>query len=448
MRITTAWLDTRKLPKNRQAASYDVSVDGRRGLIVRVEPTGTISFRMRYTAPGGAKRRWLVFGEYGPGALSLAEAYDLHHEAIRQLAQKLDPIEERIKRRAIAEAERREYESADTVASIVQQFVHRKLRGERWDSEMGTWVRDPNTRIKARERPELAEKALKTNLVEAELDGVQVGSLKARDITRRQIVRLLTAIVDRGSPVMANRFHALLVQLFKWAVSQDLVPASPVVGIDRPGGRETPRDRTLTKGEIHAFWTKLDSAKMRDPTRLALKLLLVTGQRSGELLGARWDDFNVKKKLWTIPPDLIKTSHKKDRPESHIVPLSPLAIELLGTLRKITGERVYVLPNRLRAQRDKPYTERVLSQAIRDNNKHFDLPRFVPHDLRRTAASHMTRLGIPRLHVEKVLNHVTGDIAEVYDRHNYLPEKRVALEKWGKELKKILKSKPTKRRGC
>ena len=72
----------------------------------------------------------------------------------------------------------------------------------------------------------------------------------------------------------------------------------------------------------------------------------------------------------------------------------------------------------------------------------------MPHDLRRTAASHMTRLGIPRLHVEKVLNHVTGDIAEVYDRHNYLPEKRVALEKWGKELKKILKGKPTKRRGC
>jgi integrase len=68
------------------------------------------------------------------------------------------------------------------------------------------------------------------------------------------------------------------------------------------------------------------------------------------------------------------------------------------------------------------------------NRKHFGIAAFTPHDLRRTAATFMTRLGIPRLHVEKVLNHSTGDIAEVYDRHDYLPEKRSAVEKWGQHL--------------
>jgi integrase len=80
---------------------------------------------------------------------------------------------------------------------------------------------------------------------------------------------------------------------------------------------------------------------------------------------------------------------------------------------------------------------------VRDNEKHFGLAHFTPHDLRRTAASHMTRIGVPRLHVEKVLNHSTGDIAEVYDRHDYLPEKKAALEKWATHLEEIIAGKET-----
>jgi integrase len=75
---------------------------------------------------------------------------------------------------------------------------------------------------------------------------------------------------------------------------------------------------------------------------------------------------------------------------------------------------------------------------VRENEAHFGLAHFTPHDLRRTAASHMTKLGVPRLHVEKILNHSTGDIAEVYDRHDYLPEKRAALERWGAHLASIV----------
>ncbi len=88
-----------------------------------------------------------------------------------------------------------------------------------------------------------------------------------------------------------------------------------------------------------------------------------------------------------------------------------------------------------------PYSPNALSRAVTENLKHFGIPSWRPHDLRRTAASCMTMLKIPRLHVEKVLNHATSDIAEVYDRHDYLDEKRVALERWGNYLESIIAGK-------
>jgi integrase len=178
---------------------------------------------------------------------------------------------------------------------------------------------------------------------------------------------------------------------------------------------------------------------MAEPTRAALKLLLVTAQRRGEITFAKWTHFDLETKRWTIPVELLKTSHtKRKKPEPHVVPLSPLAIELLQDLKAITGDGTYLLPARADKKNDAPYSERVLSRAVRDNEDHFGIEHFTPHDLRRTAASFMTKIGVPRLHVEKVLNHATGDIAEIYDRHDYLPEKKAALEKWGKRLREIL----------
>jgi integrase len=209
-----------------------------------------------------------------------------------------------------------------------------------------------------------------------------------------------------------------------------------MAGIERPGGEEAPRNRSLSAQEIKAFWLKLDSARMAKATRIALKLLLATGQRRGELTFSRWSHFDMDStKLWTIPTELLKSSHaRRGNAQPHQVPLSPLAIQLLRELHTITGDGVYILPAHGRKKNDRPYSAGVLTRAVHINRKHFGIAAFTPHDLRRTAATFMTRLGIPRLHVEKVLNHSTGDIAEVYDRHDYLPEKRSAVEKWGQHL--------------
>lgn len=443
MKITTTWLLGRKEARNHPSKRYDATIDGREGLMVRVFPSGAVSFRFRYTHAG--QRRVMVLGEFGSNGLSLADAFELHAQAQREIEKGLDPIEEREKRQHEAQRAREERAASGTVADLVEQFVHRKLRAERWDEARQAWVRDSKMKTKPRKRPEAAQALLSANLVNAKLDGETVGKIKAPDLTRRQLVRLLDAIVDRGAPVTANRVYALLKQMFEWAAAKDIIPASPMAGVERPGGEESPRNRTLKPDEIRAFWEKIETADMAAPTRLALKLLLVTAQRRGEITAAKWSHFDLEEKLWTIPVELLKSSHsRREKPEPHPVPLSPLAIDLLRQLKAVTGKGIYVLPSHVDAGKERPYSERVLSRAVRNNEKHFGIEHFTPHDLRRTAASFMTKLGIPRLHVEKVLNHSTGDIAEVYDRHDYLPEKREALNRWGAALADIIEGKTPK----
>jgi len=452
--MTTTWLESRQEARNRPQKRYDATIDGREGLMVRVFPSGAVSFRFRYTNDG--KRRVMVLGEFGSGALSLAEAFDLHHQAQRELERNLDPIEERRKRQEAEQRAREERAGAGTIADLVEQFVHRKLRAERWDEASGEWIRDEKNKTKARKRPDAAAALLgyTAGLPPRKRNGSRkpvpnlvstLGRIKARELTKRQLIAFLDGIVDRGSPVTANRTYALLRQLFDWAAAKDLVPASPMAGVERPGGEERPRQRVLTADEIRSFWAKLDDADMAEPTRLALKFLLITAQRRGEITSAKWTDFDLSRKVWTIPVELLKSSHaRKANPEPHLVPLSALAIDLINKLKLLTREGSYVLPAHVSNRHSAPYSEGVLTRAVRQNAEHFSIPHFTPHDLRRTAASFMTSLKIPRLHVEKVLNHSTGDIAEVYDRHDYFQEKRAALEKWGKHLSAIVEGKDQK----
>lgn len=449
MKITDTWLDSRQAANKRPKTRTDVNVDGREGLVVRLHPTGVITFRFRYQRDG--KRRWLVLGKFGDGGLSLAEAFDRHNRAMQELEKGLDPIDEDGKREEAERRAREERTGAGTVADLVEQFVHRKLRAERWDDARG-WVRDERMKTKARKRPDAAAALLgyseatvrkrrgKTKSVPTFVS--ELGKVNAHDLTKRKIIAFLDSIVDRGSPVTANRIYALLKQLLDWAAAKDLIPASPMAGVERPGGEERPRERVLTEDEVCAFWTKLDTADMANPTKLALKLLLATGQRRGEITRAQWSHFDLDAKLWTIPVELLKTSHaRRSSPEPHSVPLPELALELLTQLKALSGSGAYVLPAHASKKRTGHYSDGVLTRAVRQNADHFGIDHFTPHDLRRTAASFMTKLKVPRLHVEKVLNHSTGDIAEVYDRHDYLAEKRDALNKWGAHLSAVITGK-------
>jgi integrase len=132
---------------------------------------------------------------------------------------------------------------------------------------------------------------------------------------------------------------------------------------------------------------------------------------------------------WTIPAKKAKNKL------SHRVPLSPLAMQLLERVKALSGSSKWLFPS---TQTENAMLNTSIDHALRRNQSRFGIPTFTPHDLRRTAASHMTGLGISRLTVSKILNHVESGITAVYDRHSYDQEKRDALNLWAEKIASII----------
>ena len=362
------------------------------GFGVRVSTTGKKNFIYSYRYDG--KPRFLTLGTYP--AMTLAEAYKAHAEAWKMLEQGHDPG-------AVAVAARREEREAPTVAELAAEYL------ERW--------------AKPRKRSwKVDERILKKDVLP------EWGRRKAKDITRREVIRLLDRVAARGG-IMANRTLAVVRKMFNFAVSRDIIPASPCTAVQAPAP-ENRRDRVLTAEEIKTFWLNLDKTPISEEIKLALKLQLVTAQRKGEVISSAWADFDREGGWWTIPAEKSKNRLP------HRVPLSALAKEILAAAQTLAGDSGWVFPS-LRTTGH--ITPAAVDHALRQARPLLGLDHFVPHDLRRTAASHMTGMGIPRLVVSKILNHVERGVTAVYDRHSYDQEKRQALEAWGRKLQALLK---------
>jgi integrase len=177
-------------------------------------------------------------------------------------------------------------------------------------------------------------------------------------------------------------------------------------------------------------------------TRLALKLQLLTAQRRGEVATAEIAEFDLDTAWWTIP------GHKSKNGLSHRVPLSPQSLKIVKQAIELTGDSDYLFPSPHSGESISSSGEKVtaksikagaLTRAINKNRAVISIDNFSTHDLRRTAASQMTSMGINRLVVSKILNHVESGITAVYDRHSYDNEKRQALNMWGQKVDSILK---------
>jgi integrase len=143
-------------------------------------------------------------------------------------------------------------------------------------------------------------------------------------------------------------------------------------------------------------------------------------------------------KVWTIPPERSKNNR------AHRVPLSPLALSIVQTAMDLTGDSPWLFPSRTGAEHITPHA---VSHAMRNarlgDQPSIALDNITPHDLRRTAASFITSLGVNRVTVAKILNHADGSVTAVYDRHSYDPEKRHALDAWAARLQEIINNKPS-----
>jgi integrase len=218
--------------------------------------------------------------------------------------------------------------------------------------------------------------------------------------------------------------------MFNFAIERDIIESTPCYAVKAPT-KENRRDRVLTEEEIKVFWHGLDNASMFEISKLALKLQLVTGQRKGEIVSAEWQDFDLQNRWWTIPAAKAKNN------VLHRVPLSLLALQILQELKKHSSGSAWLFPS---PKGNTHIIATAIDHALRKNlDKFKDAKPFTPHDLRRTAASHMTALGIPRLVVSKLLNHVENSVTAIYDRHSYDKEKREATILWDEKLFAIIK---------
>lgn len=377
-------LHVKKLkPKKRR---YEV-LDGA-GLAIRVMPSGAKSWVFRYSLEGLARR--MTLGAY-PG-VGLADARQRHAEAMQQLQRGIDPGAE-------AQAAKAKRKAAPTFADLLDEI---------WDVEL----RHKKSGIQTKK---LLEK-----------DAVPVwGKRKVADIKRRDIVILLDKIRVRA-PIVANRVHGALSRLFNFAAERGVIEDSPCTRIRK--GPENKRDRVLTNAEIKALWGALDlenkAIDIYRVSKLALKIILLTGQRPGEVAGMTWDELS-EANFWNIAGERMKNG------EPNRVPLCPLALAVIEQARGYADpESAYVFRSSYKEK--EPVTRHALTRAIARHWPDMEgiEEKFTPHDLRRTMRTRLAELGVPDIVAERVLGHKLQGVLAVYNRHAYDDEKREALRKW------------------
>ena len=241
------------------------------------------------------------------------------------------------------------------------------------------------------------------------------------DIKRAHVIRILDSIMGEGKPYRANRALASIKKLFAWSRDRGYIEHHPIDRL-KPPGKEIARDRILSDRELAALWEI--AAKQGYPFGPAIQLLILTAQRRGEVTTMRWSDLDFERAMWTIPAAVAKNGRV------HEVPLSEPVLDILRALPRFVGSDLLFTTTGTTPISGFGRLKDRLDAALGISDWRF-------HDLRRTAASGMARIGVAPHVIEKVLNHQSGvisGVAAVYNRHGYEAEKREALERWAKHV--------------
>lgn len=371
------------------------------GFGIRVLPSGVKTWFYIYRFDG--KRRFANLGHYP--AISLADARTLHRQALSQVERGLDPL-------AIAETKRVERKRTPILSDFVNEYIHLYAQ-----PKLKSWKK--------------IQQALDREIIPV------LGKMKITDIKRRDVSVILNEIGLRA-PVMANRIQAYVRHLFAWAVDQGVIEHNPVAGMKRTGGKEEPKQRNLSAEEIKNLWHSLDRPELSITTeiRKAIKLVLLTAQRPGEVIGMHSSEIDGN--WWTIPGSraknglthrvyltattlsligdiigkgfIFKTAGEADKPMTELAMNTAIRRHLFCPLKDSTGKPLY--------QKDgKPATENLLG-----------VDHFTPHDLRRTAASLLSDIGHIDEHIDALLNHKKQGVKRVYIINRYDREKQAMLE--------------------
>jgi integrase len=358
------------------------------GFGVKVTPKGRKVFIVLYRTGGaGSKLRKYTIGPYG--RLTLHQARVAAQKVFAARLDGRDPAaEKREKKRRIV---------ADRAEDLLETFIDQHLAQNRSGAEIA-------------------------RLLRREIGRAWAGR-SIHEIGKRDVVEVISAIERRGAPIAANKTLKSIKTFMRWCVGRAILDQSPAEGVPPPA-REIARDRVLSDEELASVI--LAARQIDDCYGGIVELLALTGQRREEVARIVWDELDLAQRTWTIPKQRTKNA------KPHIVQLSVQSISVLKRMQ-IRGPYVFSLTG------IRPFQNFAVAKRKLDEMSGVSGWRL--HDLRRTCVSGMARLGTAPHIADKVLNHQSGTIsgvAAVYQRHEFLHERRVALEQWGTHVGKVI----------
>jgi integrase len=384
-KLTKSTIDALPTPSS-DVVYWDATLPG---FGVKVTPKGRKVFIVLYRAGGaGSKLRKYTIGPYG--RVTLHQARVAAQKVFAARLEGRDPAAEKreIKRRVVA----------DRVEDLLETFVDQRLSQNRSGAEIA-------------------------RLLRREMAKTWAGK-SVHEIGKRDVVEVVSAIEQRGAPVAANKALKSIKMFLRWCVGRAILEQSPAEGVPSPA-KEVARDRVLSDDELARVI--LAARQIDDRYGCIVELLALTGQRREEVAKLAWVEIDLTRRLWTIPKSRTKNA------KGHVVDLSDQSIAVLDRMKKQDNDDFAFGGS-------KPFQD--FARAKRKLDELSKITGWCLHDLRRTCVSGMARLGVAPHVADKVLNHQSGAIsgvAAVYQRHEFLAERKDALERWSAHVAQIVK---------
>jgi len=370
-------------------------------------------------SPKGASNRDPTVDELlALDVLTLAEARLKAQEWLRMIGRGIDPAIETERRR-----QARTRQQKNTFLAVFEDWVREKLPDER--------------------KGKVVERDVRREFVP------KLGSLPITEITDLDVLGIINA-KKRTAPVQARNELGHIKRLFKWAIDQrvyglktspcDSLKPATIIGEKKSG------TRILSDAELFALWRAVK--RLPYPHKQAYQILVLTALRLNEVADASWPEFDLANRLWVVPAIRMKAKNSKARP--HAVPLTDDVLAILTKLPRFKrgnflfstmfGEKPVWMNDKIKKRVDARMlrTLRALARRRGDDPAMVEFPPWTNHDIRRTVRSNLSRLRVTEEAREAVLAHVRSGIKRTYDHHDYLDEKREALELWSARLRSIV----------
>jgi integrase len=403
-----------------RAKPYEVRDPAIIGGYVVAWPSKALSYVLRFRFQGASKK--VTLGRFDPDANGLAEIRAKAREAQNQLtaarkplADALDPAAaKKAARLAAVQAVRNEHAAAKAA---------KEPQPDAFDKVAEIYLATHGRNLRASTRKEIAR------LFDKELSAWKKRRLG--EIETADVHALLDAVTARGAEITANRLHSYLRHFFVWAKGRKMIAASPLDGVSKPTSEKNrSRSRALDDAELGVVWK--GASALGFPFGPFFQLAILLGARRNELSGMQWREIDFDNAVWVLPKERSKNGLQ------HELPLAPQVVALLEALPRFDGPFVF-------SSGETPVSghsraKKRLDKSIAAANGGQALKEFVVHDLRRSFATGLQRLGVPMEVTEYCLNHKGESFAGIrgiYQRHNYREEMRVALERWANHVEAL-----------